>query len=154
MAQRGRLWPVQQMARIFSGQFTWPNYPARQYHWRTDGWVGVALHPTLTEAVCDFVGLISPTMCAWRSPDLGPAGMQVTIAEMRLEIPDPPSEILKFSMQLYVDGAPQFDDSDWLPLDPFEIFRLSSVAGHLADDWILSPSASFGFDAVLWSDLP
>jgi len=154
MAQRGRLWPVQQMARIFSGQYVWPNFPARQYHWRCGGWVGSALHPDLTEAVCEFVGLISDSMCAWRSPNLGPIGMQETIAEMRLEIPPPSSELLIFSMQLYVDDQPQFNDSDWLAIDAFETFRVSDFSGHMIEGWLLKPSGSGGFDAVLWSDLP
>lgn len=40
MAHKGRLWEVNQDARVFAGQKTWPNYPAKTYTFAVDSWIG------------------------------------------------------------------------------------------------------------------
>lgn len=150
MAHSGKLWPVQQRARVFSGQKVWPNYPAKRYLWHCESWVGSALHPTVLEGVCEFTDLFTGGRASWRSDDLGPTG-QVTIVEFSLTIPDPPSALLLFQCQLYVDEVPQFiDPGGWEPFTPFGECAAASTDGFLVTGWTLAPGGIYGFTAEPW----
>lgn len=150
MAQSGRLWPVQQYARIFSGQYIWPNFPAKRYIWGTEAWQGVAMHPAVITAVCEFTDDVSDGIARWRSEDLGPVG-QVTIVELQLVIPDPPSAVLRFQPQIYVNNIPQIRDPiDYEPLAAFGDILLLNIDGYMNPGWDLAPAGQWGFSAERW----
>lgn len=154
MAHSGKLFPVQQLARCWSGQKTWPNFPAKRYRWHCEGWEGSALHPAGLTAMCEFTGLVSGGMISWRSEDLGPTG-QETIVEFQLKIPDPPSDLLLYQTQLYVAEVPQFlDPGGWEPFTPFAECAFVMNYGFLNLGWTLAPLGICGFTAEPWGGFP
>jgi hypothetical protein len=150
MAHSGRFFPVQQAARLWSGQHAWPNYPAKRYLWHCEGWEGSAVHPTVNACPCDFTDLITGGMISWRSENIGSAGQEV-IVEFQLKIPDPPSPLLLFQTQIYVSEVPQFlDPGGWEPFTPFAQCAFVMNYGFMNPGWTLAPLGICGFTAEPW----
>lgn len=149
MAHKGKLWPVQQHARYFSGQKTWPNYPAKAYTYRSDGWQGTAAHPSQYQAIlCEFVGNVAPNRCRWQSQDLGPSP-QVTVIALDIVIPDPPSDQVITYEHLWVDGVDQFDQTyPLVSLEWWEHAGYTANYGRAITGWTLWMTGAAGWDAV------